>query len=96
MSWNDWLQKAKTERPAPDETDMRLGGITDHHLSAYQMRCALEPMYGAELKAFNWVLKHLQPKYPSLGESDLIDEATSLGWFYCDEDGKLRVSKVTP
>lgn len=96
MSWENWFQKAITREQGADETDNTLGGITDHYLSAYQRRQALRPMVGDELKAFDWIIAKLKKDFPDFTLADLIDEGESLGWFYSDDNGMLRVSKELP
>lgn len=99
----DWFQKAKTKPEKKvdqiqDDDNSRLqGSYTDHNMSPYQLRQQIAPLYGEELKAFNWVIAKMEKDHPDLTRlDDLIEAGFDDRWFVLGDQGELRVTQEEP
>jgi hypothetical protein len=101
LGWFTKAAKTKAEevvdKASSDKNINIQGSYTDHHMTPYQLREQIEPMYGEELKAFHWVIAKMEKDHPDLTRlDDLIDAAFDDRWFILGEEGELRVTQEAP
>lgn len=75
-----------------DENEQLQGSYTDHHMSPYQRRFALEPMGEAEQAKFNKIIDKMEKQYKETRLKDLIEFAIDDGLLMVDKKGMLRVT----